>query len=73
MTTLTAPHPPDPLCWDLGVQGKQTYLYPIHTLFFCTFSFIVHYIFHYTTTNFTMPFSSPPPISKTKHLSQDEV
>ena len=46
MTTLTAPHPPDLLCWDLGVQGKQTYLYPIHTLYIFIYS-ALHFSLYY--------------------------
>ena len=38
MTTLTAPHPPDPLCWGLGVQGKQTYIF--------IFIQFIHYTFY---------------------------
>ena len=44
MTTLTAPHPPDPLCWGLGVQGKQTYIFIFIKFIHYTFLWKVYII-----------------------------
>ena len=49
MTTLTAPHPPDPLCWGLGVQGKQTYIF--------IFIYIIHFYGKFTKQNNALHFS----------------